>query len=105
MPMQPVVLSHIAIDDRGVAWVDGTKVKVREIVLDKTAYGWSAEEIREQHPYLSLSQIHIALAYYYEHQADIDAEISAGLAETDQLRQENLDTPGRRKLRAAGKIS
>lgn len=105
MPMQPVVMSHIVIDERGVAWIAGTKIKVREIALDKTAYGWSADEIYEQHPYLSLTQIHAALAYYYEQRAAIDAEIAAGLAEADRLRQENLDSPLRRKLRAAGKIA
>jgi uncharacterized protein (DUF433 family) len=103
--MQTVLSTHIAIDERGVAWIDGTKVKVREIALDKTAYGWSAEEIHEQYPQLSLSRIHAALAYYYDHQAAIDAEIAAGLAAADRLRQENLDSPGRRKLRAAGKIA
>ncbi len=102
--MQPVLSTHIAVDDRGVAWLDGTKIKVREIVLDKTAYGWSAEEIHEQHPHVSLGQVYAALAYYYDHQAAIDAEIAAGLAEVDRLREEKLDSPGRRKLRAAGKI-
>ncbi len=27
-----------------------------------TSYGWSAEELQFQHPYLSLGQIHSALA-------------------------------------------
>ena len=103
--MTPVLNSHIELDDRGVAWVAGTRIKVREIVLDKTAYGWSPEETREQHPHLTLAQIHAALAYYYDHQAEVDAEIAVGLAEADRLRQENLDSPTRRKLRAAGKIA
>ena len=30
----------------------------------QSAHGWSAEELLFQHPYLSLGQIHSALAYY-----------------------------------------
>jgi hypothetical protein len=37
--------TQIELDDRGVAWIGGTKVKVTEVVLDKIAYGWSPEEI------------------------------------------------------------
>lgn len=36
----------------------------------------SPEEIHFQHPRLSLAQIHGALTYYYEHQADLDARIA-----------------------------
>ncbi len=60
--------TQIELDDRGIAWIAGTKVKVTEVVLDKIAYGSSPEEIHFQHPNLSLAQIHGALTYYYEHQ-------------------------------------
>ena len=53
--------TRIELDGRGVAWIDGTKVKVAEVVLDKIAYGWSPEEIHFQHPHLSLAQIYAAL--------------------------------------------
>ena len=48
--MTAALATQIEIDDRGVAWVGGTQVKVTEIVLDKIAYGWSPEEIHFQHP-------------------------------------------------------
>jgi uncharacterized protein (DUF433 family) len=57
------------------AWLDDTNVKVIEVVLDHVAYGWSAEEIHRQHPHLSLSQVYAALAYYYDHQAEFDAQM------------------------------
>jgi len=50
--------TQIELDDRGVAWIGGTKTKVIEVVLDKIAYGSSPEEIHFQHPHLSLAQIH-----------------------------------------------
>src|SRR5215467_14683266 len=49
--------TQIEIDARGVAWVAGANTKVKEIVLDKLAYGWSPEEMHFQHPHLSMAQI------------------------------------------------
>lgn len=73
---------HVVLDDRGVAWIEGGNVKVVEIVLDKLAYGWNVDEIHRQHPTLSLSQIHAAFAYYYDHQHELDAEIDRATAST-----------------------
>jgi hypothetical protein len=39
------IASHIRIDQRGVAWIDDTNIKVIEIAMDLRAHGWSAEEI------------------------------------------------------------
>jgi uncharacterized protein (DUF433 family) len=77
--------TQIELDDRGIAWIAGTKVKVTEVVLDKIAYGSSPEEIHFQHPNLSLAQIHGALTYYYENQDKMDEQISRGLEESDKL--------------------
>src|SRR5262249_8919738 len=73
--MVAVVSTLIELDERGVAWITATKTKVIEVALDKVAYGWSPEETHFQHNYLSLAQIHSALAYYYEHQAAFDTEM------------------------------
>ena len=35
----------------------------------------SPEDLAREFPHLNLSQIHDALSYYYEHQADIDREV------------------------------
>ncbi len=97
--------AHIRLDGRGVAWLDETNVKVIEVVLDKIAYGSSAEEIHFQHPHLSLSQIYAALSYYYDHQADLDAEIERRLQEVETLAAQAAPrSPIRPRLRAAGKL-
>jgi uncharacterized protein (DUF433 family) len=93
-----VFATRIEIDNQGVAWIGGTKVKVTEVVLDKIAFGWSPEEIHFQHPHLSLAQIHGALTYYYENQGLLDAQIRQGLAETDKLSAQVSDADFRRKL-------
>src|SRR6058998_2660025 len=68
--------AHIRLDEQGRPWVDDTNVKVIEIVLDHLAYGWNAETIQENHAHLSLAQVYAALAWYYDHQAEMDAEIA-----------------------------
>ena len=66
--MAAVVSTLIEWDERGVAWITGTKVKVIEVATHKLAHGSHPEEMHLQHPHLSLAQMYAALAYYYEHQ-------------------------------------
>lgn len=104
--MATVATPHIWLDDRGLAWIDDTNVKVIEVALDKLAHGWSAEEIHYQHSRnLSMAQIHAALTYYYDHQADFDAQIEREVQEYEDLRSKSLGSPGRQRLRAAGKLT
>ena len=100
--MSTVATTHIEIDERGVAWITDANTKVIEVVLDRVAYGWSPEEIHFQHPTLSLAQIHAALTYYYDHQAELDAEIVRQLKEVEALAEAAKDSPGRRRLREKG---
>jgi uncharacterized protein (DUF433 family) len=80
------VLSHVYLDDQGVARIEGTRTKVIQVALDKIARGWDAEEIHAQYPDLSLGQIHSALAYYYDHREALDAEIERRDREVERLR-------------------
>jgi uncharacterized protein (DUF433 family) len=96
--------THIWLDDRGVAWIDQTNVKVVEVVLDKLAHGSSPEEMHFQYPHLSLSQIHAALAYYYDHQAEIDGKITRGAEDYERLRSQAAATPLQRRLKELGKL-
>lgn len=101
--MTTVVDTHIRLDERGVPWIDDTNVKVLEVVLDQTGQGLTPEGIFHAHAgYLTLAQIHAALAYYYDHKAVIDAEIARQLLEVEELRLESLDSPVHKKLRALG---
>jgi uncharacterized protein (DUF433 family) len=83
--MDALAYPHIQVDSNGVAMIAGTTTKVVEIVLDRLAHHWDADEIRRQHPHLSLGQIHSALAYYYDHQADLDREVEQRLAREDEI--------------------
>jgi uncharacterized protein (DUF433 family) len=77
---------HIVLNPQGVPIIAGTTMKVIELVLAQTAYGWSAEELHFQFPYLSLGQIHSALAYYWDHRDDLDQDIARRVDAVDHLR-------------------
>jgi uncharacterized protein (DUF433 family) len=84
---------HVILDENGVAIIAGTKTKVIELVLDILAYGWSPEELQFQHPYLTLGQIHSALAYYWDHQELLDEEIERRLKAVDQMQAQAAPVP------------
>lgn len=94
--MTAAFATQIELDDRGIAWIAGRKVKVIEVVLDKIAYGSSPEEIHFQHRNLSLAQIHGA--HYYENRDKIDEQIRRGLEESDKLAASVSDAEFRRRL-------
>ncbi len=99
-----VATAHVHSDERGVAWIDDTNVKVIEVALDVLAHGSSPEEIHLQHPHLSLAQVHAALACYYDHQDAFDAAIERQLREVEALAARAADSPVRQRLRALGKL-
>lgn len=82
-----------------MAMVAGTPTKVIEVVLDRLAYHWDADEIHRQHPHLSLSQIYGALAYYYDHQEELDAVIEERLRLEDELLERIGESPLSLKLK------
>ena len=103
--LAPLPLSHIHLDEHGVAWIDETNVKVIEVALDKLAYGSSPEEIHFQHPHLSMAQIHAALTYYYDHQDELDSEIERRYRQVHAMKAQAVETPFKQRLRAMGKIA
>jgi uncharacterized protein (DUF433 family) len=78
------------------------RLRVAQIVMDYLAYGWSADEIHRQHPQLSLAEVHAAMGYYYDHQAEIDQEIAAELTQVDRLLKNPTRSPVWLKLKARG---
>jgi uncharacterized protein (DUF433 family) len=84
--MPVTAYAHIEVRE-GVPYLEGTQIKVIEVALDHTAQGWSPEEIHFQHPHLSLGQIHSALAYYHDHQAELDCDIERRYQQAEALRE------------------
>ncbi|MER3523028.1 MAG: hypothetical protein C4326_02930 [Ignavibacteria bacterium] len=67
---------HIVRDPQGDPLIEGTMLKVAELVVEKLAYGWSPGELHLQHPYLTLAQIYAARACYWDHREELDREIA-----------------------------
>ena len=84
---------------RRVPIIAGTNMKVVELVMAQLAYGWSPEELHFQHPYLSLGQIHSALAYYWDHKEELDADIERRRQYAEEARREAGPSPLANKLR------
>ena len=95
---------HIILNEAHVLMIAGTAMKVVELALDHLAYGWSPEELHFQHPDLTLGQIHSALAYYWDHKAELDHDIEQRLQVIDKLQHTMPSTSLAERLKARGRI-
>lgn len=84
---------HIIIDNNGRPIIAGTTMKVKELVAERLAWGWSAEELLLNHPDLTLGKVYSALAYYADHQDEMDAAIQADIELINRLRDEHEPSP------------
>ena len=96
----PIPYAHIDHDEKGVPFIAGSTMKVVELVMAQRAHGWSPEELHFQHPGLSLGEIHSALAYYWDHRADLDRDIDLRSRRVDEIRRKTGPSPLAEKLRA-----
>lgn len=94
----------VELDDRHVPMLSGTTMKLIQLVSEHLAYGWSPEELKYQHPDLSLGQIYAALAYYWNHQETIDQEIERQSRAVEELRRASLESPARSRLKDQGEL-
>ena len=95
---------HIQITPEGVPVIAGTQTKVIEIVLDRLANHWDAEEIQRQYPYLGPAQIHAALTYYYDHQSELDRDIEERLKKVREIESRHGTSSIRLKLKSLGPL-
>ena len=72
--------------------IDGHRVRVQDIAIEHDRQGLSPEEICQQHPSLSLAEVHSALAYYYDHREAILAEIVADQSAVEEFRQRHPES-------------
>ena len=100
-----VTYEHIQLDADSVPFIAGTTMKVVELVMAQMAHGWSPEELHFQHPYLTLGQIYSALAYYWDHKAELDTDIQRRWQWAEQAHQQAGPSPLVAKLRAQGLLA
>jgi uncharacterized protein (DUF433 family) len=72
----------------GRAVIADTNFPVSSVTTYVVRQGMLPEELVRTFPHLTLAQVHDALSYYYDHQAEIDDEMRKNLSEdslTDSL--------------------
>jgi uncharacterized protein (DUF433 family) len=93
-------LPHLTRDSSGVIWIDESGYRVLDLVREHLAHGWSAEILQENHPDLSLAQIHAALAWYYDHEDEMHAEMLRRETEANTVFSGIPESPLLKRLRA-----
>jgi uncharacterized protein (DUF433 family) len=66
--------------------IDGHRIKVEQIAVMYERMGMTPDEIVTELPTITLAQVHAALAYYYEHKQQIDADIEEGRRFVEELK-------------------
>ena len=91
--MQPVVAQHIEIRTSAIhgqkACIAGTRISVADVYVWHELIGKSPDQIVAEYPFLTLGQIHSALAYFYDHAEDIRAQVKAGREEAERIKAAN----------------
>jgi uncharacterized protein (DUF433 family) len=93
---------YVQLDDRNIPIIEGTSMKIVELLTSVKAYGWTPEELLQSYPHLTLSKIYSALAYYLDNQQEIDADIERREEYVKQLEQEAGESPFAARMRAQG---
>jgi len=78
------------------------RIRVAQIVMDYLALGWSVEEMCRQHPYLTFAEAHAAMGYYFDHQAEIDEEITEEWEQVKNITKQPSKSPFYIRMKAKG---
>jgi len=74
-PDWSAVIVHTPGVCSGQARIDGTRIKVKNVYVWVEEMGMTPTQVVEQYPHLTRAQIHAALAYYWSHEAEIQADM------------------------------
>src|SRR5438105_15205914 len=87
--VRPVVTEHIGVRPGycgGHPHILGHRIKVKHVAIWHEQMGMTPTEIVATYPTITLAQVHAALAYYYDHRDEIQAEIEEERRFVEQLR-------------------
>src|SRR5271167_12241 len=80
------------------------RIRVAQIVIDYLNHGWSADEICIHYPHLKRAEVHSAMAYYFDHQAEIERELEEEQNLIEEARQKAKPTAIEIRLRSKGQL-
>ena len=90
---------YVSMDKKvrqGQPVISGTGIRVLDIAIRYEVMGMTPEDILVSFPHLTLSQIHDALAFYYDHKFEMDERWKYG-PERNRIGQRNPPLPSGEK--------
>jgi uncharacterized protein (DUF433 family) len=89
------LIEHISVDPKvmqGRPCIRGTRIPV-DILFDmRDRDGLSPEEIADEYEgIITLSDVHAALSYYYDHRTEIEQMVADGEVRMEQWKRDNPD--------------
>jgi uncharacterized protein (DUF433 family) len=69
--------------------IGGTGIRVSDIAMAHLFHQRTPDEISSDYA-LSLAQVHAALAYYYEHKGELDADIRRQIRTAQELKEKRV---------------
>ena len=84
-----VIKEHIEIVEGAggpKARIIGSRIRVQDIVIWHEKLGEPVDVILDQFPDLTAADVYAALAYYWDHRAEIEHEIAASKAYVERMR-------------------
>jgi uncharacterized protein (DUF433 family) len=104
LQIQPVSLP-LASDKHGIVKVGGTRVTL-DTIVKAFLRGATAEEIAQQYPSVSLSDVYATISYYLQNQKEVDKYLAKRKKQAQAVKAENekrLDPHGIRERLLARK--
>ena len=90
--MTTVAYPHIAFKQNGTPIIESTRIRV-DLVAQAFQEGMTAEQIATDYPPLTLGQIYSALAYYYDHQDEMDRKVAEDERFVEEMRLKHDSGP------------
>ena len=91
--MASVVAQYIEMRPSAIhgqkACVAGTRISVQDVYVWHELLGKTPDQIIAEYPFLTLAQVHSALAYYYDHAEEIREQVRKGRDEAERIRADN----------------
>ena len=99
--MSDVIRDHIEIvpgEAGPKPRIAGHRIRVQDVVIWHEKLGMSPDEIVDQHPTITLADVHAALAYYWDHREEIERAIAEEHALVEEFRRNHI-SPLQEKLK------
>lgn len=83
----------LRVDSDGSIRVGKSRVLLAVLINAYRDWGWSAEQLAEQYPSITLAEAYGVLAYYVNHRAEVDAYVDEWNAAGDREAEKWMSNP------------